>query len=320
MKELSIVIPVYNEEGNIITLHQELKNELSSLVSSYEIIFVDDGSSDGTPNILDELTQSEDHVLGISLSRNFGHQVAIVAGLEHAKGDYVIMMDGDLQHPPSMIPVLFNKAKEGFDVVNTIREDADQTGTVKRSTSKGYYRVMSVFSEVKIHKASADFRLMNRKTVDAFLKLKEKDRFTRGLISWMGFSQTFVPFKATDRHSGKTKYGYRQMIRFAGDGLFSFSSKPLRFSFYTGLIICFLGLIYAGFVITAYFRGNTIPGWASLMITVLFLGGIQLLSIGIIGEYLRRVFNEVKDRPMYFVKDYFAKAKSPENEPSGHSS
>ena len=307
LKEISVILPLYNEEGNIPVIYSQLVDVLEKINIDFELIFVDDGSEDNSRDEIEAIAHNDDRVLGISLSRNFGHQIAIVAGLEHSNAKYTIMMDCDLQHPPEVIAALYEKALEGYDIVNTIRNDSKDLGTVKRSSSKGFYSLLAKLADVKIHKSSADFRLMSRKTVEAFLKMKEKDRFTRGLVSWMGFHQTFVHFDAPQRHSGKSKYSYRKMIGFAADGIFSFSSKPLRISFYLGLIVCMLGLIYAVFVVTAYFTGNTIPGWASLMITVLFLGGVQLLSIGIIGEYLARVFNEVKNRPLYYVKDYYSK-------------
>lgn len=305
--DLSIVVPFFNEEENVSLVYAELELALKELDFSYEIIFVDDGSKDDTFNSIKEVCLQDSNVLGISLSRNYGHQIALIAGLEHAKGDFVLSMDGDLQHPASLIYALMNKAKEGFDVVNTIRVDEEGIKAGKRLSSKWFYKILNSVSDVPIKKSSSDFRLMNRKSLNAFLKMKEKDRFNRGLVSWMGFKQAFVDFEARPRQNGKSKFTPKKMWSFAGDGIFAFSSKPLRVSFYLGVAVSFFALIYIAYSVVQYFLGNTVPGWTSLLVTVLFLGGIQLLSIGIMGEYIRRIFNEVKDRPLYFVQEYHSK-------------
>jgi dolichol-phosphate mannosyltransferase len=306
-RELSIVLPLYNEEGNIYAVYDSLIQELEQITDDYEIIFVDDGSSDSSCDLIREIAEKDERVLGITLSRNFGHQIAIVAGLEHTVGNYVVMMDADMQHPAAVINELYAKALEGYDIVNTIREDEENMGTMKRITSKWFYKLSNKISKVHIQHSSSDFRLMNRTTVNALLKIKEKDRFTRGLVSWLGYKQTFVSFNSPKRHSGNTKYSYRKMFGFAASGIFSFSSVPLRISFLLGAVTCLFGILYTIFITVQYFLGNTVPGWSSLMIVILFLGGVQLLSIGLIGEYLARVFNEVKDRPLYYVREYFSK-------------
>lgn len=308
-REISIVIPLLNEEGNIPNLYQSLVSVLEKMNKNFEIIFVDDGSKDSSFRIISEICEKDDNVLGIALSRNFGHQIAITAGIEHSSGEAVVTMDADLQHPADIIPVLYKKYEEGYDIVNTIREETADEGAFKKITSKGFYSLINKLSDTHIEPASADFRLMSRKAVNAFLQIKEKDRFTRGLISWMGFRQTYIPYSAPERFSGKSKYSVKKMFRFASDGITSFSSKPLRISFYAGLIVSFIGLIYSAYAIVEFFRGKTIPGWTSIMVTVLIIGGIQLISIGIIGEYLARVFNEAKNRPLYFVKEYYSKKK-----------
>jgi dolichol-phosphate mannosyltransferase len=300
----SIVIPVFNEEGNIEALYQSLKKNLSQFSDSFEIIFSDDGSSDNSFSIIKRISQTDSGVRGISLSRNFGHQVAIAAGLEHAQAtEAVIMMDADMQHPPELIPEMLNKFREGYDIVNTVRKTTDGEGFIKRITSKIFYRMLNRLSEVPIESAAADFRLMSRKTVDAFLRMKEKDRFTRGLISWMGFRQAKIYYDAPSRKSGESKYTFKKMFRLAVAGLTSFSAKPLRISFYAGLIFALLGLMYAVFAVIENLRGRTVEGWTSILVSVLIIGGVQLISIGIIGEYLARVFSEAKDRPLYFVKE-----------------
>ncbi|MFN3917472.1 MAG: glycosyltransferase family 2 protein [Flavobacteriales bacterium] len=301
---ISVVVPVFNEQGNIDVLIERINSSLMKVESeNFEIILVDDGSTDDTANRIKAATVKHNHIKAILLSRNFGHQIALTAGIQHASGELVVTLDGDLQHPPELIPALIEKAKEGFDIVNTIRLETEGEGATKKITSKGFYRIINRLSDVKIVEGAADFRLMTRKAVDAFLQLNEKDRFTRGLVSWMGFNQAFIPYEAAKRNAGKSKYTLSKMMRFALDGVTSFSSKPLRISFYLGLITSLFALIYAAYAITNHFLGETMPGWTSILVVVLFLGGIQLISIGIIGEYLARVYNESKARPLYFIKE-----------------
>jgi polyisoprenyl-phosphate glycosyltransferase len=304
---ISIVIPLFNEEGNIAVLYAALILALEKISSEYEIIFVDDGSKDKSFEIITQICQQNSKVLGISLSRNFGHQIALTAGMEHSSGEVVVTMDGDMQHPPEVILDLYTKYKQGYDIVNSIRTETADSSAFKKITSQYFYKIINTLSDIHIQPASADFRLMNRKTVDAFLKLKEKDRFTRGIISWMGFKQAHIAYTAPERFSGKSKYSLFKMFSFAVDGITSFSAKPLRISFYAGLIVSFVGLLYAIYAVVEYFKGNTSPGWASTLVSILIIGGIQLISIGIIGEYLARVFNEAKNRPLYFVKQYSSK-------------
>ncbi|HNW97945.1 MAG TPA: glycosyltransferase family 2 protein [Bacteroidales bacterium] len=302
-KLISIVIPAFNEEQNIIALYNELISVLQKISFRYEIIFVDDGSRDNTFNEIKKIAEKDKCVSGISLSRNFGHQVAIMAGLQQAKGDLVIMMDADLQHPPDAIPLMIEEQEKGFDIVNTKRIDAKGTALTKKTTSKLFYNLLNKLSDVRIEPAAADFRLMTRKAVDAFLRLEERDRFTRGLISWMGFKQTVIEYQASARFAGKSKYTVKKMFRFGMDGITSFSSKPLRISFYIGFIVFLIGLAYSVYAIIEYILNKTVPGWTSMLVSVLIIGGIQLLSIGIVGEYIARIFNEAKRRPLYFVKD-----------------
>jgi len=301
---ISVVVPAYNEEQNIAQIYPLIKSNLASISNNYEIIFVDDGSTDNSFNTIKELGVNDNKVIGISLSRNFGHQIALMAGLEHSKGDVVITIDADLQHPPEVFPELYDQYKKGFDIVNTIRIDPKGTNPFKKFSSYMYYKLVNLLSDTKIQPASADYRLMNRKAVDALLQLKERDRFTRGLVSWMGFEQTYISYNASPRFQGKSKYTIAKMLRFAMSGITSFSAKPLRISFYIGMFIAFIGVLYAVFAIVSYFEGKTVQGWTSILVSVLIIGGIQLISIGIIGEYLARVFKEAKGRPLYFVKEY----------------
>ena len=305
--QLSVVVPLFNEEGNIDALYSSLTNVISKLTNDFEIIFVDDGSKDDSFKKISSICNKDNRVLGISLSKNFGHQIAITAGLEHSFGDAVVTMDADMQHPCEVIELLYKKHLEGYDIINTKREDTADSNAFKNITSSWFYKIINTLSDVPIESSSADFRLMNRKTVNAFLQLKEKDRFVRGLISWMGFKQITISYSAPLRFSGKSKYSIAKMFRFAADGITSFSAKPLRISFYAGLTVSFVGLLYAIFAVVQYFEGKTIAGWTSILVSILIIGGIQLISLGIIGEYLARVFNEAKNRPLYFVKEYYSK-------------
>jgi dolichol-phosphate mannosyltransferase len=298
---ISIVLPAFEEEQNIQPLCQEILGQLEGS-SALEVIFVDDGSRDRTYERIEDLSRSDTRVKGIRLSRNFGHQTALLAGLNEASGDAIIMMDADGQHPPSMIPRLIEKLEEGFDVVNTTRIDARGTGLFKRISSRWFYRVFNMLSDTRIEPASADFRIMNRLALDAFLTIEEHDRFTRGLVSWMGFRQAHLPYQAEKRKRGKSKYSLRRMRLFAFDGVTSFSTKPLRISMILGLATILGGFVYIGYAVVMYLQGHTNPGWTSLLISVLLIGGVQLFSIGILGEYLARIFHEAKRRPHYFVE------------------
>ena len=296
-------MPVFNEAANLEVLYSALTEVLVQTKLSYELIFVDDGSSDKTFEVIRELNHKNGCVKGFSFSRNFGHQVAMFAGLVQSKGDVVISMDGDMQHPPSMIPVLLAKYEEGYDIVNTKRVDAKSTGLFKRLSSRWYYGMLNALSDVPIEPAAADFRLMNRKAVDALNSLPETHRFTRGLVGWMGFKQAIVPYQAADRHAGTSKYTFFKMLRFGLDGIVSFSVKPLRIAFYTGVFVSMAALLYAVYAVVQHFLGATVEGWTSILVSVLFIGGVTLLSLGVIGEYIARIFNEVRRRPMYFFKD-----------------
>jgi len=300
---ISLVIPAYNEEENLENLYRELIPVMESLDKSVEILFVDDGSTDHSFEMIKRLHERDERVKGISLSRNFGHQVALVAGLENASGEVVVMMDADFQHPPEVIKTLYRKYKEGYDIVNTRRLQTEGILFFKRFSSWCYYKLINLLSDVRIEASSSDFRLMNRRSVEAFLQFQEKNRFNRGLISWMGFKQDVVEYKAPPRIRGRSKYTMRKMLSFGLDGVTSFSSKPLRISFYTGFLIFLAGVAYAIYVIINHFKGLTIPGWTSTVLIILLIGGFQLLSLGIIGEYIARIYNESKSRPIYFLKD-----------------
>jgi polyisoprenyl-phosphate glycosyltransferase len=301
--ELSLVIPLFNETENITPLYRAIIPVIHKLNRSTEIIFVDDGSLDHSFDLVKYLASQDPRVKGISLSRNFGHQVALTAGLQQAKGSLIVTLDADLQHPPEIIISLIDQYEQGFDIVNTRRMDSSDNGYFKRLSSRYFYRFMNRIADISLTESSSDFRLMTRKALDCFLQFEEKDRFTRGLVSWMGFRQTVVDYECPPRFAGQSKYTLRKMLHFAADGITSFSAKPLRIASYMGVIVFLIGLLYTGYAIIRHISGNTIPGWTSLLVTVLLLGGIQLLSLGVIGEYLARIFNESKSRPLYFIKD-----------------
>lgn len=306
---ISIVLPVFDEEENIAEVYEAVTRQLVSLAEPYEILFVDDGSRDGSLERIRELSARDPHVRGVSLSRNFGHQVAITAGLEHAAGDAVIVMDSDLQHPPDLIPQMVAKWGEGYDVVYTIREGRDHAGPLKRWSASVFYRLMNRMCDIEIPANTPDFRLMDRRVVDALRQMPERTRFLRGLVSWVGFRQTAIRFVAAPRSHGQTKYPLARMLRFSLDGVTAFSTVPLRMASYIGLFAALSGIPYALWAIYArLFTDWAVHGWASVVVALLFLGGVQLLSIGIMGEYLGRVYEEAKGRPLYLTQELIGQA------------
>lgn len=300
---LSIVLPCYNEADNIELIHNELVKICSSLDMAAELIFVDDGSSDSTFEKIRTVSASARNVKGISFSKNFGKTMAIYAGLKEAEGELVITMDSDGQHPPELIPEFLARQEEGYDIINTRREQNKGVGFFTRVRSRTFYRFINFLSDVKVEPLASDYRLMTRKAVDAFLALEERDRYTNGLVSWMGFRQTSISFIAPERYAGKTSFSRKMLLRLGLDGITSFSARPLRISFTLGMIILVLAAAYGIYALLNYFFGTTTPGWTSMMFVILFLGGVQLISIGIIGEYIARLFNESKRRPHYFIQD-----------------
>ncbi len=299
--KISIVIPSFNEENNIEPLYNQISQSLEGF--NYECIFVDDGSKDNTFANIKKLALADNRVKGLSFSRNFGHQVALLAGLAQCDGEVAITMDADGQHPPEIITDLIANYQEGNHIVNTKRLVTRDASWFKNITSCWFYKIINSMSNVMVEPASSDFRLMSRQAVDAFLKLPEKDRFTRGLVGWMGFRQAVVEFVAPARMSGETKYTLIKMIRFAWDGITSFSSKPLKISMFLGILAILFGVFYSIFALVSFSAEKAVPGWTSTMLVILFLGGFQLISLGIIGEYIARIFNESKNRPHYFIQD-----------------
>jgi glycosyltransferase involved in cell wall biosynthesis len=269
------------------------------------VLFVNDGSVDDSMSVLRQLAAEDPRVKVVGLSRNFGHQNAVSAGLEFASGDAVIVMDADLQHPPDLIPQMIAAWREGCQVVYTVREDdRRQTGWFKRWTSAAFYRLINALSDVPIAPGAADFRLIDRTVVDCLAAMPERSRFLRGMVSWVGFRQKAIRYRPNPRHSGRSKYSLRKMVALALQGITSFSSLPLRVSGFLGLFAALAGLPYALWAIYAkLFTDLVVPGWASLLVAILFLGGVQLMSIGVIGEYIGRIYTEVKRRPLYLTEE-----------------
>lgn len=304
MKYISIVVPVYNEQENVAVFYQEVCKHMEVTGYPFELIFVDDGSTDQTTFILNKLIQQDTRVRALILARNFGHQVALTCGLDHARGDAVITMDGDMQHPPAMLPLLIKKWENGFEVVQTIREDTQGVSWFKGFTSKMFYKTINAMSNIDVAEGGSDFRLLDRKVVDTFKVFKEKARFIRGIISAMGYRQIQIKFVAPERFAGKSKFSLKKMLNFALDGITAYSKLPLRLAFYMGLFSGLLSLLLTVDVVyTKLFTTEAVPGWATIAASVLLLGGLQLVGLGIIGEYIGRIFEEVKGRPLYWVRD-----------------
>lgn len=301
--KISIVVPVYNEEGNIEKLINKLVDVLNAY-QDYEIIFIDDGSVDNTLEIIKNEKAKNYKINYLSFSRNFGHQNALRAGLDYSTGDCVISMDGDMQHPPEIIPQLIEKWLDGYEIVYTIRRDNIKTSFFKKITSNYFYKFINKISDIKIEKGAADFRLLDKSVVEVVKSIKENDLFMRGMISWLGFKQFAIEYTPEERYWGKTKYTLKKMIRFAVSGITSFSLKPLRVSTTLGYIIAGFSFLYGIYaIIVRLFTSYTISGWASVLVAVLFIGGIQLIMIGILGEYIGRLFIESKKRPNYIIKE-----------------
>ena len=302
-KKIAIVIPSYNEEGNIEVLVKALHDVLKKLSYSYDLIFVDDGSSDRTLQTLQTLSKTDKNLFYIELSRNFGHQNALKAGVDSAKANAVITMDGDMQHPPDLLPLLLQKWEEGYDVVYTRREEDVNLSYFKKKTSKSFYNLMNYLSEVKFEPGTADFRLMDEKVVQVFSDFSENELFIRGLVSWLGFKQFAIDYKPSERHSGDSKYTLKRMMRFAIQGITSFSTRPLHIAIFLGIILSvFAFIFYIGYVLYSFYFGHTISGWASVISTIVFFGGLNLLVLGIIGMYIGKLFIQSKQRPNYLIR------------------
>jgi len=301
---LCVVTPCYNEEEVIEKFYEALKPVLTSLPGlNHRIIFVDDGSRDRTLEKLNALGARDPAVHVYALSRNFGHQIALTAGLDAARGDAVIMMDSDLQHPPALIPDMIRLWREGHDVVSAVRQATEKSRLFKGFASAVFYWLINFLSDTNIVRGAADFCLLSRQAHRALRRLPERHRFLRGMVSWVGFKRAFVFFDAPDRAAGRSKYTLFKMLQLAFNATFSFSVTPIRLATQLGLITILLSLFYLIFIVTCYFLGwNLAPGWASIIFLVTFLGGVQLAFVGILGEYIARIFEEVKRRPLYLFK------------------
>ncbi|HEX6245209.1 MAG TPA: glycosyltransferase family 2 protein [Polyangiales bacterium] len=301
---LSLVVPVYNEVEGIRAFNERAVAALSKLDDlRYEIIYVDDGSKDGSIALLREFAETNPHVQVVKFSRNFGHQIAITAGLDASRGDAVVFIDADLQDPPELIHEMVAKWRAGNDVVYARRNRRKGETAMKLFTAHVFYRTLRSLTSIDIPPDTGDFRLISRRVADQLRTIREKDRFMRGLVSWVGFQQTFVLYDRDERFAGETKYPYRKMIKFALDGLTSFSSAPLKLATWLGYGASLLSFLYLASVFVQKLMGYTVQGWATIMVAVLFLGGVQLVCVGILGEYIGRIFNEVKSRPVYIVEE-----------------
>lgn len=303
LQKISIVVPCFNEEEGLPTFNKTLLEHLPDNYD-YEVIYVNDGSSDNTYQVLMELARNNPFIKYISFSRNFGHQNALKAGYDHATGDCAISLDADLQHPPEVIPVLIKKWEEGFEIVNTLRRDHQSISFAKKTSSGLFYKLINKLSDVQIENGMADFRLVDKKVLKQLKLFQENYLFFRGIIPWMGFKQTVVPFTANERFAGTTKYTFKKMLRFASTGVTAFSVKPLKLSVYLGTFIALGAFLYGLYALYIHlFTEQAVTGWTSMIISVLFVGGINLLMLGIIGEYLGKLFIENKRRPNYLISD-----------------
>lgn len=307
---LSIVVPVYNEEACVDEMLRRLEAVLAGLETDYEIIFVNDGSKDGTLAALRRVSENDERVRYISFSRNFGHQFALSAGIDHARGDAVVSLDGDLQHPPEMIPEMVEQWRNGYDVVYTVREE-NRGHAIKEFWSRGFYWLMRVLTGVQVPTGGADFRLLDKRVADVLRECREQYVFVRGLVPWLGFKRKGLTYKAAERFGGATNYSIRRMLSFALDGVFSFSIVPLRMISFLGAVTIALGFVYGLYsVAVRLFSDQAVSGWTSLVVVVLVFSGTQLLSLGILSEYVGRIYEEVKQRPRYIIESKSAALES----------
>ena len=300
----SFVVPVYNEEETLEELYRRLSAVAQQLDGPAEVVFVDDASSDGSQRILQSFLARDPRVRTVRLARNFGHQVAISAGIDHARGDAVVIMDADLQDPPEVVPKLVERWREGYDVVYGVRERRQGDTWFKRVTASLFYRLLHSFAETDVPVDAGDFRLIDRKVADAFRALPERHRYVRGLFAWLGFRQIGVPFARDPRFAGEPKYSYRASLRLAIDGIVSFSTAPLRFALVFGCVVALATFVVGIFALVTRIAGfYSLPGWASILVVVSFVGGVQLVLISAVGLYVGRMYDEVKARPLYVVED-----------------
>jgi polyisoprenyl-phosphate glycosyltransferase len=301
---LSVVVPCYNESDGLERLYAALTPVLESIAPNHEIILVDDGSRDDTFTVARRLAAADSRVKAVRFARNFGKEAGMAAGLRHASGDAVLLMDADLQHPPEVIPEMLDRWRDGIDMVIAVRRDRGTDSWPRRMISLAYYRVFQAMSEVRIPRGAGDFRLFDRVVVDAIASLPERNRFMKGITSWVGFRQECLPFDVGVRATGRSAWGLLGLVRYAWDGLTSFSTLPLRIWSVLGIVIAGFAAFYGiWLVVRTTVFGIDVPGYASLMVSTLFLGGVQLISLGVLGEYVGRIFLEVKKRPIYLIAD-----------------
>ena len=314
-KLVTILAPAYNEEEVLNMLYERLKKLMDENSDyDFEILLVNDGSKDKTLQIMQELREKDKRVNYLNLSRNFGKETAMIAGLDYSKGDAVIIIDADLQDPPELIPEMLKYWEEGYDDVYAKRKSRDGETFLKKFTSKMYYKVLQAFTKIEIQKDTGDFRLLDRRCVEALKAMRESQRYTKGLFSWIGYNKKEILYNRDPRAAGNTKWNYAKLINLSIDGITSFTTSPLRWATMLGILVSLIGSIYMIFIIIKTITmGVDIPGYASTMVVILFLGGLQLVFLGIIGEYLGRAFNEGKHRPLYFIERYNDEKETNEN-------
>ncbi|MEH7542521.1 glycosyltransferase family 2 protein [Bacillus thuringiensis] len=303
-KLISVVVPMYFEEEVAQECYNRLKSVMLQNDINYEFVFVNDGSTDRTMEILSEIASNDYRTKIVNFARNFGHQVAVTAGIAAAKGDAIVIIDADLQDPPEVIPELIAKWEEGYEVVYAKRKQRKGETWFKLLTAKYFYKFLNYMSDIDIPKDTGDFRIIDRKVADVFNQMTERNRFIRGMMSWVGFRQTYVEYERDERFAGETKYPLKKMIKFASDGIIAFSTKPLRIVMTLGLLSVLISIIVLVYTITVKIIGSgTQTGWASIMVAITFFSGIQLLGLGIVGQYIARIYDESKNRPIYIVKE-----------------
>lgn len=301
-KLVSIVIPAYNEADNIFVIAESIKAVFATLNYNYELILVDDGSADHTLEKIKAYAATADNIFFLEFSKNFGHQLAVKAGMDHAYGDCVISMDCDMQHPPELIPQMLEKWEAGYEVVYTIREDDKNLSKGKRSSSSLFYKLLNWLSDIELESGAADFRLLDQKVINVFRNFQENEPFLRGLVKWLGFKQYAIKYNPAARFSGKSKYTIKKMFRLALHGVTSFSIKPLYSAVYLGFILSFASVLYIPYVLYAFLNHVEVSGWASVIMTIVFFGGLQLIILGIIGIYVGKMFMQSKNRPNYIIR------------------
>jgi polyisoprenyl-phosphate glycosyltransferase len=301
LRQLSVVAPVYDEQATVEAFYQRVRSALEGV--PFELVLVDDGSTDATAEIIDRIADRDPMVRVVHLSRNFGHQTALTAGLDHAAGDVVVMLDADLQDPPEVIPELLERWRSGADVVYAVRRERVGETRFKLTTARWFYRLMSKVSSIELAENAGDFRLMDRRALDALLAMRERSRYLRGMTVWVGFTQAAIHYERDARHAGETKYTVRKMLRFSLDAIASFSHVPLQAATVLGFVFSFVAFLAIPVVIGLKVADQYLPGFTTITVVVLLLGGIQLIAIGVIGEYVGRIYDEVKQRPLYLVRE-----------------